>query len=118
MAVACHTPNRVECNRVAFMASTRHRARTVRVTLASHSFVLDDPKRSERPHHGLRRHFAGFLQAPGLLTDGPLKVEPDAPGGRYIGQQVVVTRARITVTGRDGKQRQTSVRVELGPGFG
>jgi hypothetical protein len=118
MAVACHTPNRVECNRVAFGVSTRHRARAVRVTLATHSFVLDDDTWSERRHHGLRTHFAGFLQAPGLLTEGPLAVQPDAPGGRYIGRHVVVARARVVVTGRDGTQRQTSVRVELTPGFG
>ena len=86
--------------------------------LGTHSFVLDDPKWSERPHHGLRTHFAGFLQAPGLLTEGPLAVQPDAPGGRYIGRNVMVARARVVVTGRDGRQRQTSVLVELGPGFG
>jgi hypothetical protein len=118
MAVACHTPNRVECNRVAFAVSTRHRARAVRVTLGTHSFMLDDDKWSERPHHGLRTHFAGFLQAPGLLTEGPLAVQPDAPGGRYIGRHTVVAQARIVVTGRDGTQRQTTVRVQLAPGFG
>ena len=80
--------------------------------------MLDDPRWSERPHHGLRMHFAGFLQAPGLLTEGPLAVQPDAPGGRYIGRHAVVARARVVVTGRDGIQRQTGVSVPLGPGFG
>ena len=73
---------------------------------------------SAPPKNGLRRMFAGFLNHAGLRGPGPLAVQVENGHNRWTGVHAVSARVRLVITGSDGTQQATMLRVPLAAGWG
>jgi hypothetical protein len=118
MGVSCRQPNSIACDRVGLAVWTRHFERRVRATIGGRTFELDDSEWSGPSRHGLRRMFAGFLNAAGLRGGGPLAVQVENGLNRFTGDPPVRAMVRLVITARDGSERVTMPRVDLMPGWG
>ena len=106
VGVACPIPNSTACDRVGVALRLRHPARRVEAAIGGHRAILDDRRWSGPARHGLRRAFTGFVHPAGLRP------------GTYAGNRPVATTLHLIVTDADGVRRATSLRVNVGPGWG
>jgi hypothetical protein len=111
LGVSCRRPNSIACDRVGLAVWLRSPARAVEAEIDGRRVALDDRESSAPP-----TMFAGFLQPAGL-SDGELRVRPDAGPGRWIGRRPVSARVRLWVTGEHGTMT-TSLVVGLHAGWG
>jgi hypothetical protein len=113
IAVACHQPNSIACDRVAIGVWLRRAACGVSASIAG---------RIVRLHPGGLGgsgplYWEGYLQPAGLLS-GPLRVVPDA--GRYFweGSHPKEVTVLITVRRRHSPPATVTQRLTLGAGWG
>jgi hypothetical protein len=69
MAVACHIPNSIACDRVGLAVWLRHPALSISATIAGAPLQLNNPDWSGPARHGRRRMFAGFLHPAWIGTN-------------------------------------------------
>jgi len=114
MGLACPTPNSFACDRVGLAVWLRDPAAEVHAAIADQDFDLRVPK-----HYGGRQqtYFTGYLQPAGLVN-GPLQIEPDASGDRWIGRDPVSAPVRLEIVHGGGEITVTEVEVDLFGGFG
>ena len=106
VGVACPIPNSTACDRVGVAVRLRHPARRVVAAIGGHRAILYDRRWSGPARHGLRRAFVGFVHPAGLRP------------GTYAGNRPIATTLHLIVTDADGVRHATSLRVNVGPGWG
>jgi hypothetical protein len=115
LGVSCPEPNSIACDRIGVFISTHDKPDYLIATIAGRSVRLTDPGW----HRDGAASFEGFLQAPGLLHQGPLAVDP-TPGDSWLGWPQVTTQVRVTaVYGNTGFYEETLIpAVNLAAGYG
>ena len=117
MGVSCPRANDITCDRVGIHVELRRPANAVTAEVGGRRVALLDEEWSGGGPLP-RRAFAGFLQPAGLLEPGPLRVEPDGPGGFWQGEHPVVAPVRFVVERPDGSTVETVKWVDLHTGWG
>jgi hypothetical protein len=74
------------------------------------------PDSAEREGQG--GYFEGYLHPAGLSSPGPLHVIPDGPNGYWAGGNPVSVPVRLIAHYPDGSSAETTVQIELQPGWG
>jgi hypothetical protein len=112
--VSCPQSNSVACDRVGIFVSTADKPDYVVATIAGHSILLTDPGW----HRDGAASFEGFLQAPGLLHEGPLAVDATRTERWFGSPQVSAPMVLIAVYGDGSYARAFLPAVNLAAGYG
>lgn len=114
MGVACRRPNSIACDRVGLAVWLETPAKRLTASIAGRDVRMRTPGDFVA---GRGSGWEGYLYPAGF-DSGPLEVEIDARGGRWVGREPVYAPVRVTAYYGDGSSATKTTRVGLRPGWG
>lgn len=115
LGVRCPTPSALACDRVGLAVWLAEPAAELRAALGGNPVTMVPTELRDQPDGS---YFEGSLQPAGLTSAGPLRVNPDGPGGTWMGSDPPTVVVRLTARLSGGDTKVETARVQLAPGWG
>jgi hypothetical protein len=118
LGVSCRgESNVITCDRVGLAVGLSAPATALEAWIGGQPVAMAiRPDSAERDGQGM--YFEGHLHPAGLSSPGPLHVIPDGPNDSWAGGNPVSVPVRLIAHYPDGNSAETTVQIELQPGWG
>jgi hypothetical protein len=116
LGVRCPHSNSINCDTVGLAVELTKPADGLDATIAGQAVTM--VTRTGSGHGPRGTYFEGFLHPAGLTSKGPLHVQPDGPGGHWVGRHAPKVIVRMTAYYHDGASASRTVTATLRPGWG